>query len=66
MLSVKRPLAARGRAGTQLPGNPICAALGRLGYLAAPGRRKGNVCRRAEQKVSAMSAEAIVSCVCSV
>ena len=26
MLSVKRPLAARGRAGTQLPGNPICAA----------------------------------------
>ena len=30
MLSVKRPLAARGRAGTQLSGNPICAALGKL------------------------------------
>ena len=26
MLSVKRPSAARGRAGTQLSGNPICAA----------------------------------------
>ena len=33
-------------------------ALGRLSYLR---RRKGNVCRGAEQKVSAMSAEAIGS-----